>query len=125
LHLSVEGERMVVRGPKAAESLVRMILARKAEIMPLLQPGPPTTNARGSNAALMPWQADAEARAMLADLKKYCDKARPEPDPTWKSVGRICLNIVLESSDLDDLRRRCEFMKQIARGMPAVSEWGK
>jgi hypothetical protein len=81
----------------------------------------PLTPCQPSPAVLLD---EPEARALLADLQAYCDKARPTPNPTWESVGRICLDVVLESRDLDDLRDRCEFMKQIARGMPAVSERG-
>jgi hypothetical protein len=125
LHLAADGERLVVRGPKSAESLVRMILDRKAEILPLLRIGPPA-HVTGIHTGTVPWD-QAEADRLLADLNAYCARARPKPDPVWENVRVICLDVVMvaaEARDLEDLRGRCRWMEQIARGMPPAREWG-
>ena len=71
-----------------------------------------------------PWDK-TEGDRLLAELDAFCNKVRSAPNPTWDSVRRICLDVVLEARNLDDLLDRCEWMKQIARGMPPAREWKK
>ncbi len=111
LAVSVRGSQLVVRGPRSAEGLVRQLLARKAELLPLVAGGPgrPEWNQFEAD------QLAREVRARLANVQR-------EPAATWESVRCILLGLVQEAFDARDLpllRERCKVARQIADGMPA------
>ncbi len=59
LTVEARGGRLAVRGPKQAEPVARQILARKAEIMPLLQGWDSET------VGLIHWFLDEPSQSML------------------------------------------------------------
>ncbi|HYT90850.1 MAG TPA: hypothetical protein VEL76_19225 [Gemmataceae bacterium] len=74
LKVSVDGDRLVVRGSKSAEELARALLARKAEVLPLLAT-PPATPVGGHASA--PWDK-VGAGSQQRDTARHGQ--HPEPD---------------------------------------------
>jgi hypothetical protein len=77
LSLSVEGERLIVRGARALENLARQVLSRKAEILPLLRPNAPAELAAVDERIEV---LDLPGRAGMADWSRAW---------RWRGEGRL------------------------------------
>src|SRR4051794_24851379 len=84
LTVSVDDGRLVVRGPREAEGLGRLLIARKADILPLL------TADAGRSEAAGAWDAP-RADAALADATARLDKAlaRDADTPARRTVVEV------------------------------------
>jgi len=77
LEVTVEGERLVVRGPRRAEPLARQVLARKEEMIVLLAPQPATHSGADSGSGDRP----------VPDRCPACnegDFVRPHASGAWR-----------------------------------------
>jgi hypothetical protein len=66
--VGAQGDRLVIRGPRSAEALGGVLLARKAEVLPLLRAEPPSVGAEPSPAAPEAGVAVLERRGHLLRL---------------------------------------------------------
>ncbi len=84
LEVCAEGDRLVVRGPRAAASLAQALVGRKAEVLPLL--------ASQADATVRPSWDPVEAERLLAELRAEVARLekqefRGKPPPLFTTLA--------------------------------------